>query len=495
MTNNARLVPLLIGITFAPVSAQTGFNFPQETRKLSSTIVSEYTKCTSPTICLPYRDLEDPARPDPDPGECQTPGCLDNPRCRGACSAQPEDPECYFDPRTGKGKMSARVQGNSVRVKVALRGLAPSCNWSHLVLSPASRMTTLHCSNESPCTHVDYSSYFDYGSNGFICAWEYAGPVPDNRCIGIGAYPHDPQESAAYCSKLKLSDGTSHCVSTWPGTCTVIDGKCRMSFKTEDEAQLAWLLPQRQSNVEAYSATLMRFDEWLYGRRAFTAGAFVPARLGQGQSANQQLQHPRTADKASVSVVVGYRTCAHPPYGSSDCAPEVRNDPGCGFLPGGSGSGELRVRRGDVAMTVKAAGISCEGEVLCLTGSERVTTTDGIDCPPDRFPRGCTAIDEEHELVGVGDWDFTSHTHGSGCCTVTNGVCKIKTAANTLRPGLIKPDAMSSGMFFKSGLVRVNQFDPDHPKREAKKVIQYDYPDEPGGADSDPAFLIGLYLP
>jgi hypothetical protein len=285
--------------------------------------------------------------------------------------------------------------------------------------------------------------------------------------------------------------------------CTVSGGQCRIVVKINRLAMRIGAAPIKagmNAGYEIFKGGVSRYDPANdKPPPAFEAGLLVKA------DSSPLMKQPRIAEKASGSLVVGYRkagddldqmgcglankqSTSYYPGPRDACAPVVRNDPACTFKEGsGRGSGEITVEGSDVTIDVSASGIECTGlppdepVVLCLSASQRITTEDTEQCA-DHPP--CTVVVKEDEPIGLGYWNGENDWGNAGCCKVgSDGSCRIRTSIDKLSHGLIKPGQVSAGAFFRTGLIRVRKINVGG--NDVWRTIE----------DVDPAFMVGVLVP
>ncbi|MGH7893729.1 MAG: hypothetical protein ACREQL_03625 [Candidatus Binatia bacterium] len=150
------------------------------------------------------------------------------------------------------------------------------------------------------------------------------------------------------------------------------------------------------------------------------------------------------------SLVTAYEKCTAPNslteggFAVPACAPPVRSDPVCGFgaLDGMVGAGKAKgvVHDGDVELTavLSGLGLGCDGWRLCGVVSVRVTT-DRCGATP------CTTI----------DLTLTNES-ATGCCTVSQGNCRLRTTVNTEVFGAIRMGERAGIQLLGCGLRRID---------------------------------------
>lgn len=131
---------------------------------------------------------------------------------------------------------------------------------------------------------------------------------------------------------------------------------------------------------------------------------------------------PSKAKKASFALVNSFFPCSSPNTATqagnsaSACAPAA-SDGLCAFTQDGSGKFTMTVVGSPddgtqaVKFSASAKGLNafCDSDTLCISLSYRFTTDD---CPEG----SCTTVDLDNLKLGP----------PAGCCTVTDGVCKIR---------------------------------------------------------------------
>ena len=152
----------------------------------------------------------------------------------------------------------------------------------------------------------------------------------------------------------------------------------------------------------------------------------------QRASARADLPGPAKAKHYTTSFVQAFAPCTS----SNDtttgaialpaCHPAVPVDTGCGFGPGGRGTGSAIVlppdgsNPQDVSIRGRLIGLNagCEGETLCVSATLVVSTV------------GCASGDADGCTMSTLT-DFPIGTMGNGCGVVTNGKVKLRTTVNT----------------------------------------------------------------
>jgi hypothetical protein len=124
----ARFALALAILVGALATAAEAHDYPATAKKLNAFLVQNYPECAAPdTTTL---------------GGAQA--CLE---------ASPVDTLCTF-PGAGSGKVSIGVSGESLKAKVKIQGLAPTCDGQTLSLKLGVRTTTDDCAG-GHCTAVD----------------------------------------------------------------------------------------------------------------------------------------------------------------------------------------------------------------------------------------------------------------------------------------------------------------------------------------------------
>ncbi len=169
--------------------------------------------------------------------------------------------------------------------------------------------------------------------------------------------------------------------------------------------------------------------------------------------------HPEPGRGRTVKMplVQAYAACTSPnTFTATDgapplpaCTPPVLNDANCTFgladmLHGSGKASAVSTSTGDIELKLLAKGLLCEGYRLCGALSFRATT--------DRCQSGpsCTVID-------ITDWIADTPT---GCCVVTNGICRLKTTVNAIRFDTIRQGDRAGVELFGCGLKRMDGPNP-----------------------------------
>jgi hypothetical protein len=143
---------------------------------------------------------------------------------------------------------------------------------------------------------------------------------------------------------------------------------------------------------------------------------------------------PKKAHKLQMSLVSAYNACSVFDTQSGGGKPGCLNpyhwpSPDCTL--GGQGSGLVKggvvgsPGNSDVKFSFSLKGIqNCEGQYLCPFVTV-AATGDSCDDGFGNFTQDCTLV------------TFDLRADAPYCCTVTGGVCKIKTTLRTALPGLL----------------------------------------------------------
>jgi hypothetical protein len=160
---------------------------------------------------------------------------------------------------------------------------------------------------------------------------------------------------------------------------------------------------------------------------AAAAGSLVVQRASAAE-----LPGPSKAKHYTASFVSAFAPCTS----SNDtttgaiqlpaCHPAALVDTGCGFGPGGKGTGTAIVlppdgsNPQDISIRGRLVGLDagCEGETLCVSATLVVTTV------------GCTSGDADGCTMSTLT-DFPIGTMGNGCGVVHNGRVRLRTTVNT----------------------------------------------------------------
>lgn len=160
-------------------------------------------------------------------------------------------------------------------------------------------------------------------------------------------------------------------------------------------------------------------------RRGLVAATAVLTLAAPAHAAHDE---PLKAGAVKADLVTGYQRCLAPNdntvqtlfAGFAACSAPTRSDPQCGLSPGGRGSLSIKAGGRGPTANVSISGslkglVGCDGELLCPVLTLRATTDD---CALGSAT-GCTAIDLA---------DIPIATAAPGCCTVSSGLCKLKTS-------------------------------------------------------------------
>lgn len=191
--------------------------------------------------------------------------------------------------------------------------------------------------------------------------------------------------------------------------------------------------------------------------------AILPLLLLWAHSAGASHPEPKRAKRASVPLVQGYEDCTAPNdevFGSSmtfqACSPAVPTDTLCSLDPSKTTGlfqviqvGSADAGTVDVRINARLNGItSCEGVILCPVVTFRLTT----DACTSFDPAGCTSLVQEMQIAN-------SIANG-GCCSVSQGNCRIKTTVNTETAGLVAAGGRTGIGILSCGLRRINGSSP-----------------------------------
>lgn len=193
-----------------------------------------------------------------------------------------------------------------------------------------------------------------------------------------------------------------------------------------------------------------------FGERFVRRATSVALALVLGATAlSHAHDEPKRAKSVKAPLVTAYEPCTSPNTLTGGdiplpaCAPPVRSDPECGFqgpfFKAGYGKAAATTKSlGDLRMSFVATGLApgCEGRKLCAAASIRMTT-DRCQIHP------CT--------VDIPDLFVTSAT---GCCTVTGGICRVKTSINSELLGTLQPGEKTGIEILGCGLKRVDGPNP-----------------------------------
>jgi hypothetical protein len=165
---------------------------------------------------------------------------------------------------------------------------------------------------------------------------------------------------------------------------------------------------------------------------------------------------PGKGKSAKASLVTAYEPCTNPNTTTSGltpwqaCSPPVRSDSVCGFetspiSSAATGRVKAKSQFSDVTFAISAKGLllSCEGLTLCAVFSVRVSTDRCVQSP-------CTLVD----LINVTGTEVTS------CCTVTHGVCQVKSSINREILDALRLGERAGIQILGCGLRRVDGPDP-----------------------------------
>lgn len=454
-------VAILAVATLAPPEVAADHDEPEAPHKwVRAELVTGFQPCleADANACVGPIEHPDAVAPVADCNVLTVAECAMKDECRLACSPPAlNDPVCTFK-ANGAGSIRARQHGSDLDLVAKAGGLSDSCEGQQLCIK----------GNEIVSTH-ECSYYFASGCDKMNC------PCTVGMDIMIGDL--NPDVGCGIVRKGRINIKTS--VNAVYGPLTARNP----------------LRPGQDSGFELWDGGLQRNPEFpeVVAGSAFVAGLMLPGGRDATPPPPSLVPLPKNAKRAEGSLVTGYQAC-EPGDGRAQvipdrfsrygCTPTRRNDNLCGFTGSGSGEASAKIIKNDVEIGVEADGISCEGEVLCLSASQRVVTSrcQAGSCP---CTNGCSIVERVDEIVGRGDWGGL-HSQlpgptgtGTGCCQVTNGTCSIHTKANWLSPNLIRDGDVSVGAFFRTGLYRVN-------KTDGMPLAETEVP--------GPAFLIGLLV-
>ena len=140
---------------------------------------------------------------------------------------------------------------------------------------------------------------------------------------------------------------------------------------------------------------------------------------GLSATAGAQSNPPAKAKPVRLALVTSYRDCYAPnaTHAGSPvaCNPPERNDPVCGFGPGGRGSVTIHRRNSGstnmaVDLDLQGLDVGCEDRELCLELVVRATHGEHAACTPGTG--GCTLRDSAI----------------AACCRPVNGACRVRNA-------------------------------------------------------------------